>query len=54
MSVEECVRQIVGAMRSRRRELVMTGRARLGMWLKLIAPGLVDRMTRAALKKDGH
>ena len=50
MSVEECARQIIGAMRARRRELVMTPKARLGMWLKLIAPGMVDRMARAALK----
>ena len=52
MSVEECARQIIGALAARRRELVMTPKARLGMWLKLIAPGLVDNMTRAALKKD--
>ncbi len=53
MSVEECARQIVGAMRTRRRELVMTAKARFGMWLKLVAPGVVDRMTLAALKKNG-
>jgi short-subunit dehydrogenase len=52
MSVEECARQIVDAMRSRRRELVMTAKARLGMWLKLIAPRIVDRMTLAAVKKE--
>ncbi|MBV8031681.1 MAG: SDR family oxidoreductase [Betaproteobacteria bacterium] len=52
MSVEECARQIVEAMASRRRELVMTTRGKLGMWLKLIAPRLVDRMALAALKKE--
>ena len=52
MSVEECARQIIGALAARRRELVRTASARLGRWLKLIAPGLVDNMTRAALKKD--
>ena len=50
MPVDECARQIVGALRARRRELVMTARAKIGMWLKLIAPGMVDRMARAALK----
>ena len=51
MSVEECARQIVAALRSRRRELVMTRQARMGLWLKMIAPRMVDSMTRAALKK---
>jgi NAD(P)-dependent dehydrogenase (short-subunit alcohol dehydrogenase family) len=51
MPVEECAGQIVQAMTRRRRELVMTAQGRLGLWLKLIAPGLVDRMTLAALKK---
>ena len=31
----------------------MTTQARVGLWLKLIAPGIVDRMARAALKKTG-
>ena len=51
MSVEECARQIVAALRSRRRELVMTRQARMGLWLKMIAPRMVDSMARAALKK---
>lgn len=52
MSVEECARQIINALATRRRELVMTPKARLGMWLKLIAPRMVDKMALAALKKD--
>ncbi|MEG1832873.1 MAG: SDR family oxidoreductase [Burkholderiaceae bacterium] len=51
MSVAACARQIVVAMRARRRELVMTPRARIGLWLKLMAPRLVDRMARAALAR---
>lgn len=51
MPVEECARQMIGAMRARRRELVMTGRGRIGMWLKLLAPNVVDRMALAALDK---
>ncbi len=27
----------------------MTARARVGMWLKLIAPGAVDRIARRAI-----
>jgi short-subunit dehydrogenase len=52
MSTEECARQIIAALRARKRELVMTAKGRLGMWLKLIAPGMVDRMAQAAVNKD--
>jgi short-subunit dehydrogenase len=51
MSVEECARQSIAAMRARERELVLTAKARVGLWLRLIAPRLVDRMAAAALKK---
>jgi short-subunit dehydrogenase len=51
MPVEECARLIVGAMAARRRELIMTAKGKLGQWIKLIAPGLVDRIALAALKK---
>jgi short-subunit dehydrogenase len=52
MPVDECARQIIAAMRARRRELVMTARAKVGLWLKLIAPRVVDGMARAALKRQ--
>lgn len=51
MPVEECARLIIDGIRGRRREMVMTLRGRLGLWLKLIAPRLVDRIARAALAK---
>lgn len=54
MPVDECVRLIIEGMRARRREVVMTARSRLGLWLKLLAPGLVDRMARAALARSPH
>jgi hypothetical protein len=38
-------------MRARRRELVMTPNARVGLWPKLIAARLVDNMARAALRR---
>jgi short-subunit dehydrogenase len=44
MTVETCARLILEAMASRKRELVMTLRGKLGQWLKLIAPGFVDRI----------
>lgn len=48
MRVEMCARQIIRAAALRKRELIMTGRGKIGLWLKLIAPGLVDRMARGA------
>jgi len=51
MSVEECAGLIVSAMRSRKREEVMSAKGKLGRWLKLIAPAKVDAMARAALAK---
>ena len=51
MTVETCARLIVQAAAQRKRELVMTLRGKLGMWLKLIAPGLVDRIARKAIEE---
>ncbi len=51
MPVEECVRQIIEATHARKRELVMTLQGRIGLWLKLAFPKLVDRMVLRALKK---
>ena len=54
MPVEECARQIIAAMRARDRELVMTLQARIGLWLKLAAPAIVDRMVLKAVKKESE
>ena len=51
MSVEACAGLIVSAMRSRKREEVMSVKGKLGRWMKLIAPKKVDAMARAALAK---
>jgi short-subunit dehydrogenase len=51
MSVAECTRQLLDAAEHRDRELVMTARARLGMWLKLLLPSLVDRMASQAMER---
>jgi short-subunit dehydrogenase len=50
MPVETCARLMVAAMTRRKREVVMTLRGKLGQWLKLIAPGLVDRVASQAIK----
>jgi short-subunit dehydrogenase len=51
MTPEECARQTVAAMAGRRREVVMTARAKVGQWIKLIAPGVVDRIARNAIER---
>jgi short-subunit dehydrogenase len=48
MTAEMCARQIIRAAALRKRELIMTGRGKIGLWLKLLAPRLVDRMARRA------
>lgn len=51
MSVQECARLIIHGMSQRQREVVMD-KGKLGRFLKLIAPGLVENMALAALKDD--
>jgi short-subunit dehydrogenase len=50
MSPDECARLVIDGMDKRRREVVMTAKGKLGRFMKLFAPGLVERMALAALK----
>jgi hypothetical protein len=50
MSVDDCVRRIVVAMEHREREVVMTARGKIGLFLKLFAPSLIDRMAKRAIE----
>lgn len=52
MGVEECARLILGGLERRQREVVMTAKGKLGRFLKLLAPGLVETMALAALKDE--
>ncbi len=52
MSVEECARLIIGAMNRREREVVMSAKGKLGRWLKLIAPGMVEDLALKAVKAE--
>ena len=52
MSVEECARLILQGMERGQREVLMSAKGKLGRWLKLIAPGLVEKMALAAVKKE--
>jgi short-subunit dehydrogenase len=51
MSVEDCARRIVTAMERREREVVMTARGKIGLFLKLFAPGVIDRMAKRAIEE---
>ena len=51
MSVEDCARRMVRAIERRQREVVMTARGKIGLWLKLLAPSLVDRIARRAIER---
>jgi len=50
MGVEECARIIVEAMQTRKREVIMTARGKIGLWLKLVAPGVIDRIAKRAIE----
>jgi len=51
MSAEECARRVVRAMERRQRMLVMSFKGKLGRWVRLVAPGLVDRMAAEAVRR---
>jgi short-subunit dehydrogenase len=49
MSAERCAKLIIQAAAARKRELIMTWRGKIGLWVKLIAPGAVDRVAKKAI-----
>jgi short-subunit dehydrogenase len=51
MSVEECARLTIEAAAKRKREVIMTRRARLGMFMKALWPDIVDRIAERGIKK---
>jgi len=51
MPADECARLIAQAAARRRREVVMTLKGKVGMWVKLIAPGLLDKMAKKAIEE---
>jgi short-subunit dehydrogenase len=52
MTVDVCARLIIGGLNAREREVVMTAKGKLGRWLKLLAPGLVEKMALNAVKAE--
>ncbi|WP_338846504.1 SDR family oxidoreductase [Massilia sp. W12] len=52
MRVEECARLILRGMQARQRDVVMTFKGKLGRWLKLLLPGVIENIALAAVKQD--
>ena len=52
MPVEQCAGLIIDGMNGRKREVVMTAKGKIGRWLKLFAPALIENMALAAVKDD--
>jgi short-subunit dehydrogenase len=51
MTAADCARRIAAALDKRPRLLLMSMRGRLGRWLKLLAPSLIDRMAARAIRQ---
>jgi short-subunit dehydrogenase len=53
MSTAACARAILRAARARRRLALLSWRGRIGRWVRLVAPGLIDRIAARAVAR-GH
>ena len=51
MTAEQCAARIVAAMENRSRLEVLSTRGKAGRWVKMIAPGLIDRVAQKAIKE---
>lgn len=50
MDVPACARIVIDAAAKRKRQVIMSRRGRIGQWVKLIAPGVIDWIARRAKK----
>ena len=51
MTAEECARRIVRAAEKRRRLVITSLRGRVGRFVRLVAPGLIDSVARRAIRR---
>jgi short-subunit dehydrogenase len=51
MTADACAARIVKAIERRERLVLMSARGKLGRWLKLIAPSLIDRIAAKAIRQ---
>ncbi|MGD9200265.1 MAG: SDR family oxidoreductase, partial [Chitinispirillia bacterium] len=54
MPVEICARMILQAAAKRRREVIMTLQGKFGLWLRLILPGIVERISHKKTEPDTY
>jgi short-subunit dehydrogenase len=52
MPVEICARLILDGTLARERDIVMSAKGKIGRWLKLLAPRLIDQLALKAVKKE--
>lgn len=52
MPVDVCARLILDGTLARRRDIVMSAKGRIGRWLKLLAPSVVDRLAVRSLHRE--
>lgn len=50
MTADKAAALIINAVAKRKRELLMSARGKLGVWIKLIAPSIVDRIAKRAVE----
>lgn len=48
MDVSTCAGMVIDAAAKRRRQLIMSWRGKIGQWVKLLAPGYIDRLASRA------
>jgi short-subunit dehydrogenase len=51
MTAERCAARIARAIERRERLVLMSARGKLGRWLKLLAPSVIDRMAAKAIRQ---
>lgn len=49
MSAETCARIVADATEKRRRLVITSARGRIGRWVRLVAPGLIDKIAARAI-----
>ena len=51
MSAETCAQLILKAAAGRKRETILSTRGKIGQWIKLISPGLIERIAWRAIER---
>jgi len=52
MTAQKCARLIVEAAAARRRDVTLSARGILAPWIKLLAPGVVDKIAKKVVRKS--